>query len=392
MSKRDVTLGFVLHRYRHGRREREAVEIHNKSGSGSPRPKRRSPRLAAGAGGGSSGYSPATSWASPATSPAGSTTMDGSLFASPMSSPGLEEALKKGRGSTKKPGVGSVTSRRPIHSQRVDQECIGVVADDGVRNICLIALAVVGIVFLLWVILPYFKGATDPVLKSEAPSKSQRQIILENLGSEFQELRWKFPQQDRRLWSVVAAATKRVVQDEYPVQPAVLMLVSPPGGSDGDGSDVTDCLATHITDAIRRAHNNSKALKLNLHEFVTSSGKAPDVLKLELDDMLSSSFTSGNKAGLLYNIQDLPSRTAMLFHSYCDNENAPFKDITITFTVKIDASVQQAYTNDEEIEGYFYKLWSDLDRDTLSPLLSRVANSIAVARREDEQVMEQHCK
>ena len=231
MSKRDVTLGFVLHRYRHGRREREAVEIHNKSRSGSPRPKRRSPRLtAAGAGGGSSGCSPATSWASPA----GSTTMDGSLFASPMSSPGLEEALKKGRGSTKKPGVGSVISRRPLHSQKVVPECTGVVADDGVRNICLIALAVVGIVFLLWVILPYFKGATDPVLGSEAPSKSQRQIILEKLGSEFQELRRKFHQQDRRLWSVVAAATKRVVQDEYPVQPAVLMLVSPPGGSDGD--------------------------------------------------------------------------------------------------------------------------------------------------------------
>ena len=59
---------------------------------------------------------------------------------------------------------------------------------------------------------------------------------------------------------------------------------------------------------------------------------------------------------------------------------------------KIDANAQQTYANDEEIEGYFYKLWSDLDRDTLSPLLSRVANSIAVVRREDEQVMEEHCK
>ena len=389
MFKTNVKL--VLHRYRHGRREREAVEIHNKSGSGSPRPKRRSPRLAAAGGAGGSGrYSPAASWASPAGS---TSTMDGSLFASPMSSPGLEEALKKGRGSTRKPGVGSVTTRRPLHDQRsAPPECAGVGANDGVTNICLIAVAVVGIVLGLYVILPYFKGAADPVLKSEALSKSRRQIILENLGSEFQELRRKFPRQDRRLWSVVAAATKRVVQDEYPVQPAVLMLVSPPGGSHADGSDVTDCLATHITDAIRRAHNNSKALKLNLHDFVTSSGKGPDVLKLELDDVLSSSFTSGNKAGLLYNIQDLPSRTAMLFHSYCDNENAPFKDITITFTVKLDASTQQAYTSDEEIEGYFYKLWSDLDRDTLSPLLSRVANSIALVRREDEQVMEQHCK
>ena len=109
-------------------------------------------------------------------------------------------------------------------------------------------------------------------------------------------------------------------RDDYPLQPAVLMLVSPPGGS-----DVTDCLATHITDAIRRAHNSSKAFKLNLHDFALS-GKRSDALKLELDDMLSDSFTSGDKVGVLYNIQDLPARTAMLFHSYCDNENAPFKD------------------------------------------------------------------
>ena len=377
------------HRNRLGRKGREAVEIH-KSGSGSPRPKRRSPRLAAGSG---SGYSPADSRASPT----GSTTMDGSLFGSPMSSPSLQEELKKGRGSTKKVGVGSVSSRRPLHERGPVPESAripyhgDVKADDGsFASVCLIAMIVAAIACVILLFLP---GRADLVLESEEPNKSQRQIILENLGTEFLELRRKFPGQDRRLWSVVAAATKRVVQDEYPVQPAVLMLVSPPGGSDGvSGYDVTDCLATHITDAIRRAHNNSKVFKLNLHDFATSSGKGPDVLKLELDDMLSSTFTSGNKAGLLYNIQDLPSRTAMLFHSYCDNENAPFKDITITFTVKIGASLQQSYPNDEEIEEYFYKLWSDLDRDTLSPLLSRVANSIAVVRREDEQVAEQHCK
>ena len=72
--------------------------------------------------------------------------------------------------------------------------------------------------------------------------------------------------------------------------------------------------------------------------------------------MLSSSFTSGNKAGLLYNIQDLPSRTAMLFHSYCDNENAPFKDITIRFTVKLNASSQDTYTSDEEIKVIFLQV------------------------------------
>ena len=279
--------------------------------------------------------------------------------------------------------MGSVSPRRPLHESRAGQNATD--HDDNFRNVCLIGVAVfvIGVVVLLFNPL---RRSADPVMMSGAPSKSAKEVILENLRQEFRELRSKFPDQDRRLWSVVAAATKRVVQDDYPLQPAVLMLVSPPGGS-----DVTDCLATHITDAIRRAHNSSKAFKLNLHDFALS-GKRSDALKLELDDMLSDSFTSGDKAGVLYNIQDLPARTAMLFHSYCDNENAPFKDITLTFTVKMDDAIAQAPTSDEDIEEFFYRLWSsDLDKDTLSPLLSRVANSIAVVRREEQQVMDQHC-
>ena len=60
--------------------------------------------------------------------------------------------------------------------------------------------------------------------------------------------------------------------------------------------------------------------------------------------------------------------------------------------MKMDDAIAQAPTSDEDIEEFFYRLWSsDLDKDTLSPLLSRVANSIAVVRREEQQIMDQHC-
>ena len=261
---------FFIIFFRSELRKRDAVAIHNRSGGGSPRPKRRSPRIAGG---------------SPA-SPAGST-RDGSLYGSPLSSPTVgspmggpslqEEVLRRGRGPARKVGVGSASPRRPIHERATIRDESTV--DDNVKNICLVAIVVVALGVLLFVLKPFHNAV--PV-KSEAPSQSRREVILENLMSELRDLRAKFPEQERRFWSVIGAATKRVVQDEHPSQPAVLMLVAPPAGSSpsphtgnspSPDTDITDCLATHITEAVKRAHNNSKALKVNLHEFATTTGK-----------------------------------------------------------------------------------------------------------------------
>ncbi len=282
-------------------------------------------------------------------------------------------------------GVGSVRPRPPLHRTRKPEETATQRAtpeqDNFPTNVCIIAAITLAVCCLLFIFNPF--RSSGPLLRSETAAKSRREIILDSLSREFQELRTKFTQQTRRLWSVVTAATKRVVQDEHPLQPAVLMLVTAAGGS----HDVTKCLASRITDAIARAHNNTNVLKLNMAEL-SKKDQNPDALKLQLDDLLSNSFGSGKKAALLYNIQDLPSRTAMLLHSYCDNVNAPFKDVTLTFTVQMD----NADTTDEAIEDHLHSVWSDLDKDTLSPLLSRIGNSIAAVSAESPQTFEKHCK
>ncbi len=256
------------------------------------------------------------------------------------------------------------------------------------KNICIGCIATfMLVIFCLFVVKPLFSPKSS--LKSTSPEqRSTKAVILESFINEMKVVRGKFPGQDKRLWSVVSAATKRVIKDENPIQPAVLMLVSDTEKT----QHVAECVAKHITEAVKTAHNNTKFLSINLRDDLDNT-KSPDQLKLELDDRMSSSFGAGNKAGALYNIQALPARTAMLFHSYCDNENAPFRDIVLTFTLKVDTGHMKKFpSEDEAVEGHFYNIWSaELDTDTLSPLLSRVANSVAVVKEEDFNTVIKHC-
>ena len=209
-------------------------------------------------------------------------------------------------------------------------------------------------------------------------------MILENLTKELTDLRTKFPGQSRRFWKVISAATKRVIREDRPIQPAVLMFVSRV-----ETSKIMNCLARKVMDAVRRALINSDTLDLNMHDL-KRSGKVPDSLKLQLDNILSRSFFGGNKVALLRNIQALPSRCALLFHSYCDNENAPFKDVTIAFTLELFDSSE--IISEEGIQHFLQQKWGDVATDTMiSPLLSRITNNIAVVGQENPDTVTSQC-
>ena len=93
---------------------------------------------------------------------------------------------------------------------------------------------------------------------------------------------------------------------------------------------------------------------------------------------------------LLRNIQALPSRCAVLFHSYCDNENAPFKDVTIAFTLELFDSSE--IISEEGIQHFLQQKWGDVATDTIiSPLLSRITNNIAVVGQENPDTVTSQC-
>ena len=48
----------------------------------------------------------------------------------------------------------------------------------------------------------------------------------------------------------------------------------------------------------------------------------------------------------MHALEAIDGRAAMLFHAFCDNENAPYKDSIIIFTVHVSSDVIE---NEEEV-------------------------------------------
>jgi len=69
-----------------------------------------------------------------------------------------------------------------------------------------------------------------------------------------------------------------------------------------------------------------------------------------------------------------------MLHAYCDNENAPYKNVTILTTVQMSSPA-----NANSIEDVLGDAWSELGNDKLPALLSRVANNIAIVTSEQGQ-------
>lgn len=51
----------------------------------------------------------------------------------------------------------------------------------------------------------------------------------------------------------------------------------------------------------------------------------PSALKLEIDESLKR--LNESHAAVVHHIEEVPGLAAMIFHAYCDNENAPFKQV-----------------------------------------------------------------
>lgn len=51
----------------------------------------------------------------------------------------------------------------------------------------------------------------------------------------------------------------------------------------------------------------------------------PKALKIELDESLKN--LNETHAAVVHHIEEVPGQAAMIFHAYCDNENAPFKQV-----------------------------------------------------------------
>jgi len=60
--------------------------------------------------------------------------------------------------------------------------------------------------------------------------------------------------------------------------------------------------------------------------------------KKEIDQQISANFRAGSCAAVVSRLELIPAGAATVFYQFCENDNAPFKDVAVLFTVQVRAT------------------------------------------------------
>ena len=105
-----------------------------------------------------------------------------------------------------------------------------------------------------------------------------------------------------------------------------------------------------------------------------------------MDEFLRKMFKEGHRAALGHQLELLPPPSPLLFHSYCDDQNAPYKHVAIIFTVHLpvepDASLEPKEA-ERTVEKYLAdEVWAKENKDAVADLLIRVTDTVALMNGE----------
>ncbi len=310
-----------------------------------------------------------------------------SLYSSPVYSPYTSKPSPGGDKSPAKPDKRKSPRliRKPTSTYSTSSPTRGPQQQNNyglLKNICIVCVSIIIVLLAVFLFHSLLMVRQETSNATTQTPLVDRDVIKERFMSSVLELKEKFPHQTSRFWSTVSAATKRIIKDEHPIQPAVLLISAPDGAY-----RLGDCIVRYIADIITDVHEALPSTTLNISDSLISLSAAD--AKVKLEQHLTRNLGKGSKVVVVHGLHDLQPLAAMLLHAFCDNENAPYKDVVLAFTlhVKHPGSVRE-----RDVERFLHKIWgSDLDTDNLSALLSRVANNIAIVQHESNEVLQNHC-
>ena len=226
------------------------------------------------------------------------------------------------------------------------------------------------VAFLLGAVLFYWTPNLDP---------------LENLNNGLKVLQSNFTNQTEHFWDTVRFLGQAHLNDTSPHQPLVILMAAPP-----TAHEVVDCLARKLAALLDPSHANQLS-SINGSEFRESPDEEQTAKQLRL--RLSEAFHD-HKAIVVYNLEFIPPT---IFHSFCDTENAPYKDVSILFTVHLPnepPKVETINKNEEFVEEHLKAVWSKYSShktDSTGALLSRIANTVVLVSGESEKTLNNFC-
>ena len=196
-------------------------------------------------------------------------------------------------------------------------------------------------------------------------------------ANKIMELQSSFTNQTDRFWRIIKNRGLAHLRNASPPQPLVLLLAAPPAAH-----STVECFAKKLAEALDPKHKGRLAT-IDGREERNYPGEET---KKKMDDLLIRSFKKGHRAALVHHLELLPPPSPLLFYSYCDEKNAPYKHVAIIFTVHLpvepDASLAPREAEGKVDKYLAEEVWAKEDKDAVADLLIRVADTVALMNGE----------
>ncbi|XP_076823860.1 torsin-1A-interacting protein 1-like [Clavelina lepadiformis] len=183
---------------------------------------------------------------------------------------------------------------------------------------------------------------------AEASSRS------EMYRKEMEFVKTSFPSQQTRLWQTISVAFSDHLNTTQPKQPAILLLASAE-----NANPTAECLAQKISNAFSKQCTFQDA-KLSGFELNSNSERA----KYDLDEKISGYFEKGACSVVISRLEKIPAFATTTFYQFCENDNAPYKNVSIIFTVQVEATFLER--NPDGLSNLPHRLWDEVVIDFLS--------------------------